>query len=144
MFVLSTYISNSTMSLLPLNFSRGVGLFFFVFSISGFSTPQTTLLQDLKDLFRKSGHVVFTNTDANGDGATKQLLLSNSDKYDYQGCILSVKENIASGNSNGNGTTGRSPSPRRRSPSPRGRSASPRGRSVSPRAVPHLLNGIKI
>ncbi|KAH6560120.1 hypothetical protein BASA81_016180 [Batrachochytrium salamandrivorans] len=110
------------------------------FSISVQGLPPRTSWQDLKDLFRKSGHVVFTNTDANGDGVVefsnegdKTAAIEQFDKYDYQGCILSVKENIASGNSNGNGTTGRSPSPRRRSPSPRGRSASPRGRSVSPR-----------
>ncbi|KAI9014999.1 hypothetical protein BC832DRAFT_547070 [Gaertneriomyces semiglobifer] len=100
--------------------------------------PSRTSWQDLKDLMRKAGEVVYTDITHDGDGIVEfsnqndmEEALRLFDGYDYKGNTLKVKEGKSGA---GRGDRNRSPAPaRRRSPSPRRRSPSPRRRSPSPR-----------
>ncbi|KAJ3253285.1 hypothetical protein HK103_000779 [Boothiomyces macroporosus] len=61
--------------------------------------PRGTSWQDLKDLMRKVAEVQYTNVDQNGDGVVEFISIEGKEKalkhfegYDYNGSILSIKE----------------------------------------------------
>ncbi|RKO85835.1 hypothetical protein BDK51DRAFT_15479 [Blyttiomyces helicus] len=107
--------------------------------------PTRTSWQDLKDLMRKAGEVVYSDIDKNGvgivefsSGADMAEALKMFDDFEYEGSRISVKEVVGvrvERNDRSPRRRSRSPAPRRYSRSPpRRRSRSPpRRRSVSPR-----------
>ncbi|KND00384.1 uncharacterized protein SPPG_04708 [Spizellomyces punctatus DAOM BR117] len=97
--------------------------------------PNRTSWQDLKDLMRKAGEVIYTDVSREGEGIVEFSNLSDMEEamrmfqdYDYEGQTLSVKEERSGSpqRRSDRSSRRRSVSPRRRSPSPRRRSRSPR------------------
>ncbi|KAI9096931.1 hypothetical protein DFS34DRAFT_128334 [Phlyctochytrium arcticum] len=106
--------------------------------------PERTSWQDLKDLMRKAGEVVYTDINREqreglvefSNEADMENALRMFQDYEFEGKVLTV----AAGENVGKPRDGDSRSTRRRSRSPpparrRSRSRSPRRRSASPRAA---------